>query len=113
MSKSGRLPCVNPRCHRTGSAEEFGDSDIVCAKCWKLLPQAVRARYKQLRRREKRLLKLIERRIADHDIRPETVAAIEHRLSESFAENWQLIRDYFRLSERPLGLEGFLQEMGL
>jgi hypothetical protein len=58
-------------------------------------------------------LKLIERRIADHDIRPETVAAIEHRLSESFAENWQLIRDYFRLSERPLGLDEFLQEMGL
>jgi hypothetical protein len=41
------------------------------------------------------------------------IERIEHRITEQEAENWQLMRDYFRTSEKPLGLEGFLQEMGL
>jgi hypothetical protein len=72
----------------------------------------LRDRYAQLRRREKRLLKLVEKRVMRGNIRPEMIERIEHRITDQEAENWQLMRDYFRTSERPLGLEGFLQEMG-
>jgi hypothetical protein len=113
MTKPGRLPCVNPACRRTASAEQFGDSDIICAKCFKMLPRAIRDRYQQLRRREKRLLKFIERRVLRNGIRPELVNGIEHLFAAQLAENWQLMRDYFRYGKKPLGLEGFLQEMGL
>ena len=60
---------------RTAPADEFGDSEIICAKCWKLLPQPVRSRFKQLRRREKRLLRLIDRRVRAGDIRRTLVAS--------------------------------------
>lgn len=113
MTKPGRLPCVNPACRRTACAEQFGDVDIICAKCWRVLPLPLRTRYQQLARRQKRLLKLIERRVMRGDIAPETIERIEHRLTDHLAENWQLMRDYFRTSKKPLGLEGFLQEMGL
>lgn len=113
MTKPGRLPCVNPACRRTACAEQFGERDIICRKCWNLLPLAVRNRYQQLRRREKRLLRLIGRRATDGTIRREVIDRIQHRITDQAAENWQLMRDYFRTSKKPLGLEGFLQEMGL
>ncbi|MDI1264989.1 MAG: hypothetical protein PS018_17200 [bacterium] len=114
MTRPGRLPCVNPHCGRTAPADEFGDTDIVCSKCWKLLPQPVRARFRQLRRRERRLLQLIDRRLrSGAPISRGTASYLEGRITSAFAENWQLIRDYFRVSEKPLGLEGFLQEVGL
>ena len=113
MTKPGRLACVNPSCNRTASAEKFGEADIICAKCWKLLPQALRNRYRQLRSRETRLLKLIGRRLMHHDIAPEEIIRIEHRQAALCAENWQLMRDYFRHGDKPVGLEGFLQEMGM
>lgn len=113
MTHRGRLPCVNPACKRTAAAGEFGDSEIICAKCWKLLPQPVKARFKQLRRREKRLLRLIEHRVHAGDIRRETVLMLESRITAAFAANWQVIRDYFQKPETPVGLEGFLQEVGL
>lgn len=113
MTKPGRLPCVNPSCRRTGAAEQFGESDVICRGCFKLLAPRIRERYQQLRRREKRLLKLIERRVIGHAIRPDDVDRIGHRFAEQLAHNWQLMRDYFRHLDKPIGLEGFLQEMGL
>jgi hypothetical protein len=113
MTKPGRLPCVNPRCRRTAPASQFGECDIICRACWKLLPQRLRDRYAQLRRREKRLSKLVEKRVMRGNIAADVIERIEHRITDQEAENWQLMRDYFRTSEKPLGLEGFLQEMGL
>lgn len=114
MIKPGRLPCVNPACRRTASADQFGETDIICAKCWKLLPQRLRDRYRQLHRRVKRLNHLIERRVRGGDNIPlQRLGIIEHLAADHLAQNWQLMRDYFRHRDKPIGLEGFLQEMGL
>lgn len=112
MTRPGRIACVNPACRRT--AADAGDgAAIICGKCWKLLPPAVRNRYLQLKRRERRLLKLIDKRARHGAIDRASIGAIEHRITLQMAENWQLMRDCFHRPDKPVGLDGFLKEMGL
>lgn len=113
MTKPGRIPCINPRCRITAPVAQDGASDIICRKCWKALPVAMRSRYQQLQRRQKRLLKLIERRILRGNISRDLVLQLERQLTDRCAENWGAIRNYFTTPDKPVGLEGFLQEIGL
>lgn len=114
MTKPGRLSCVNPHCNRTAPVEREGEeADMICRKCWSLLPADMRRRYQQLKARQKLIFKLIERRLARGNISRSTVELIERQFSGRCEANWRGIRDYFVTGEKPLGLEGFLQEMRL
>lgn len=114
MTSPARVPCVNPRCRRTAPfCANDTEADVICGKCWRSLPHALRTRYQQLQRRQKRMLRLIERRIDKGTIRPELVVLLEQQFERRCAENWRTIRAFFAPTDRPAGLDGFLQEIGL
>lgn len=109
-----RVPCLNPRCRRTAPRDKYGDSmEIVCGKCWKLLPQAVRDRYRALRRRERRLLRRIDRLVARKAISGAQVERLRDGMSRACNRNWHDIRSCFLAPARPIGLDAFLEEAGL
>lgn len=114
MTKPGRIPCINPNCRRTAPADKCEPgSEIVCHKCWKLLPKAITNRYRTLHRRERKLLKLIEKSIGKRSIGTVRYARLKGMIEELRWKNWQEIRAYLVRPEKPIGLEGFLEEMGM
>lgn len=43
MTKPGRIACEGIGCRRTASAEKYGpETKIICGKCWRLAPKALR-----------------------------------------------------------------------
>lgn len=97
-----RIPCINPRCGRTWPAEKCSGSEVICSKCFALQPD-LRARYR-------RLSKLLR-----HSRRyPQkwTPQKLE-RLYDLFDANWSKLKMSFLMPDRPIGLDVFLEEMGL
>jgi hypothetical protein len=113
MTKPGRIPCINPQCRRTAPADGDDETQIICGKCWRTLPRSLRDRYQQLSRREKNLLRVTERKFARGEIGSRRVARIACLIEGSRGRNWASIRAYFRPIDKPVGLDGFLQEIGL
>jgi len=109
----GRTPCVNPRCRRTADAAKFGGEEIICGKCFRALPVDIRSQYRSLRRREKTMLRLISKRVSAHRIDLARVDQLRDRMQARFGANWDRIKSYFVTPENPVGLEGFLAEVGL
>lgn len=107
---TGRIPCINPSCRRTAPAEKFPGQEIVCGKCWKLLPKAMTERYRQLRRARRRLERLARNRVRKGGTVPETFGAT---LDRALQRNWGEIHNYFVAPEKPVGLDTFLEEMGM
>lgn len=106
-----RIPCVNPLCRRTGSIEKFPDcTEICCGKCWKLLPKALTARYRQIRRRWTKVNRRVDRGIAKGRAYPYGLYAL---LQQQNRANWRAIQSYFTAPPAPAGLENFLKENGL
>lgn len=111
---SDRIPCINPSCRRTAPREKHeDDEEIVCAKCWKLLPKRLTVRYRALRKREKKLLKLIDRKVARHEISSDRINDISHSLWQQMRANWVEIRSFFLRPEKPEGLDSFLEGIGM
>lgn len=114
VTPEGRIPCVNPRCRRTADAARYdAGAEIVCGKCWRLLPKRLTARYRALGRRERRLLRLVERAIAKGRIDAARVERLQASIAMLHRHNWGDIRRHFMVPERPEGLDGFLEEVGL
>jgi hypothetical protein len=121
MTAPGRTPCLNPRCRRTFKTECEGEV-VVCGKCWKLLPQPWRARYKQLRRRWKVIERLEAKGVACRR-RGRKFGVPDRGAPQGFtmrlkAERlWNRlcnrIHNFFENPEKPEGLDAFLEEMGL
>lgn len=107
-----RIPCINPACRRTAPADGEHNS-ICCRKCWRLLPHALTARYRQLNNRNRRLMRHVDRRIAQGTISKQTVERVGDVVFAQMDKNWSAIRAYFVRPEKPVGLDGFLQEIGL
>lgn len=111
---SDRIPCINPRCRRTAPAEKYEPGEeIICRGCFKLLPKSVADRYKALNKRERRVLRQVERRIAKGEITADKVRVLEAAFSRLRYENWQAMRAFFRPVDKPEGLDAFLEEVGL
>jgi hypothetical protein len=109
-----RIPCINPRCRRTAPAEKYDEgTEIVCGKCFRALPLALRVHRRALERRDRRLLRLVERRVARGTITPVQVERVRLFSANRLHANWAAIKRCFTAPERPVGLEGFLQEIGL
>lgn len=109
---SDRIPCINPRCRRTAAASKYEPGEeIICRTCFRLLPRSVADRYRALRRRERRLLRLIDKRIRARSISLDLVDDLQRRQEAANAANWQRMVEFFRPVERPAGIEAFLEEM--
>jgi len=111
---SDRIPCINPRCRRTAPADKCDlGSEIICGKCWRSLPRQMRERHRSLERRAKRLGRLIERRIAKGTIAADTVDRLGTVVDRRLHESWEELKVHFIAPERPIGLDNFLEEVGL
>lgn len=114
MIENGRILCVNPRCKRTAAQDKHPDgTEIVCGKCWRNLPQHMRDRYRALQRRDRRIERLVMKRAANGITRPAQLNHLEDLLNGQQRRNWSRIRSYFLTPDQPVGLEGFLKEVGL
>lgn len=106
-----RIPCINPRCRRT-FANDGRSGEIVCNKCFRCLPAAVRQEHRRLWRE----LKKWERRLtrASDDIQANRIRRVCYRLSTQINRQWNSdIKPEFIAPEKPAGLEGFFEEVGL
>lgn len=111
---SDRIPCLNPRCRRTAPAHQHDpNAQIICAKCWKLLPRHLMDRHQSLRRHERTMLRRIARRQARGEITQERIALLRGMMAEQIAENGNAIRAYFLSPDQPQGLDAWLKETGL
>lgn len=107
-----RIPCLNPPCRRTAPADKYEPGDeIVCGKCWKLLPPRLTARYKALKRRDRRLDRLALK--GRHQSRGPQWERVTSLFTAAQGRNWAAIRACFLQPEKPVGLEAFLDEVGL
>lgn len=115
MTAPSRIPCINPRCRRTAPAEKYEPGEeIICRTCFKLLPAAVAARYRALHKRERRLLRLVEKAITRGKIGEPRVLRLQGTIQGLRLKNWQAMRAYFQEpGDKPVGLDAFLEEMGL
>lgn len=58
--KHGRIPCIVPFCGCTADARKFpGDTEIICAKHWRLVSAETKARYRTVKRRKRNLWRII------------------------------------------------------
>jgi len=116
-----RAPCLNPRCRRTFRCEHEGET-VICRKCWMLLPMAVRQRDKQLRRRLRLIKRMFEkgtdyRRRGRHFGAPHRGTPQAYTMGVKFDRlwdrHWARVRSFFLAPEKPVGLDTFLEELGL
>ncbi|CAM5397326.1 hypothetical protein AFEL58S_01979 [Afipia felis] len=112
MSKPGRIACLNPKCGRT-APDDGVSNKIVCGKCWRKLPAPLRHEWKRFKANEKRLHRLVERRIAAGTVSRDTVMGIGQRRIARHDDIWRRIEAYFTAPSSPPGLENFLKEVGL
>lgn len=109
-----RIPCINPQCRRTARADKYEPGEqIICRLCFRKLPKSIADRYRQLKRRERRLLRLIDKRLKAGTISSDFIDGLQDRHEAQRTENWMRMRAFFRPVERPAGIETFLEEMRL
>ncbi len=111
LASEARTPCINPRCRRTFKADD-GSGEIICGKCFRGLPEAVRAEHRGYWRE----IRKWDRRIArsGEELKITRMHAVRGRLSWRLNMHWDVeIKARFVSPERPEGLDAFLEEIGL
>lgn len=109
--KPGRINCGGLlSCGRTFDAEKNqGYTWIICGRCWRLLPADLRhdhKRYNAMRRKMERA------RVRSPD-RAVSIANALERIYRLHSQNSDAIAEFFRAPPRPIGLDRFLEEVGL
>lgn len=109
--RDGRTPCINPRCKRTGPADEF-PGEMICGKCFRTLPEAVRKEHRgywrEIRKWERRITRTSD------ELRIAKMRKIISRLSWRLGLHWDReIKPRMIAPERPEGLDAFLEEIGI
>jgi hypothetical protein len=108
-----RIPCINPRCRRTARADRYEpNTEIICGKCFRALPPDVKARRRQLEGRLRHVKRSVARRFAAMGIEVERSGTVR-RVQIELNVQWDEIKCHLNSPERPMGLDGFLQEVGL
>ena len=96
-----RIHCERKSCKRTAPADKLPEfTAIICAKCWKLVPQRLRSRQRHLRRLAR------SKRGQRDDI-------YRRRCYEADNRNWDAMVAYLNNPPRPEGLESFIEETGI
>lgn len=112
MTQPGRISCLNPNCRRT-CADDGETTKMICGKCWRLLPPALREERNRFNARNRRLLRLAKKRLAAGTVSVETIEAIAERQVWQQETIWRRIEACFKAPETPVGLDSFLHEVGL
>lgn len=103
-----RIPCINPACRRTAPAEKYEPgAEIICPKCWRLLPAPLTSHFRDLARRQRRLT-----RLARKPGRAAQALRLSAMVEAAQERNWQAIRQQFVAPAKPVGLDAFLDEAG-
>lgn len=105
-----RTPCINPRCRRTFKADD-DSSEVVCGKCFRTLPEAVRKEHRGYWRE----IRKWDRRITHtgDELKIARMRAIRDRIGQRLAHHWdEEIKPFFLAPEKPAGLDSFLEEAG-
>lgn len=112
---SDRRSCINPRCRRTFRREpgEPEGWEVCCGKCWRLLPVALTRRYRALRARDRKIDRRVKKLLRGASARPGQLESLNDQITRLFAANWLAIKAFFHPTERPAGLDAFLEEMNL
>lgn len=108
---SDRVPCINPHCRRTFKREHASE-EIICGKCFRLLPEAVRKEHRGFWRE----IRKWDRRIArtSDGLKIVRMRAIRDRISSKLSTHWDAhIKGPLLAPDRPAGLDTFLEEVGL
>lgn len=106
-----RVPCINPRCRRTFKAEEHG-GEVVCGKCFRMLPEAVRKEHRGYWREIRKWDRRITR--TGDELKIVRIRAVRDTLSMRLGLHWDTyIKPFFLAPEKPDGLDVFLEEVGL
>lgn len=116
MTAPDRIACLNPTCRRTASRAKMGAvcSEIICGKCFRALPVDMRARHRALWARLRLVRRgILRRQNVLRDISPQSAQWLEDRAVAALNEQWEDIRSYVIRPSKPVGLDGFLQEIGL
>lgn len=108
-----RIPCINAACRRTAAADKFFGQEIVCAKCWKTLPSALKRRHAQTKARCRALRTKLQRRHAEGKIATERADRIWEATNLQRIAAWERVRAYLNNPPAPSGLENFLKEIGI
>lgn len=107
----GRTPCINPRCKRTGPEDKF-PGEMICGKCFRMLPEAVRqghrGYWREIRKWEKRIAR------TGDELKITKMHSIRNRLVWRLVLHWDReIKPRMLAPEMPEGLDAFLEEVGL
>lgn len=112
--KPGRIPCLNPRCRRTAPADKYPPgTEIICGKCFRNLPKALKERHRRHERRYRKLRRAYRRREVRGTLPGLVGGRFGHTACKVLDASWVRIRRYYREPERPHGLDAFLEEAGL
>ena len=114
MAVPDRIPCINPNCRCTAAQDRFPGSDsIICGKCWRAMPARYRARWKQLKARDRKLTQLKRKTKFADPTRDTQWWSISNRFGSAWRILIKSIVDYFTASEKPIGIEDFLKDNGI
>ena len=107
---AGRVPCINAACRRTYKQEHEGQ-EVICGKCFKSLPAEIRNAF----RRHWREYRKWERRISrtSDELKIRRMNDVLGRFANLIDRDWEEIKRIITAPEKPVGLETFLEELGL
>jgi hypothetical protein len=106
-----RIPCINPRCRRTFKRE--GEPvETICGKCFRTLPESVRAEFRRCWREYRKWDRRITR--TGDPLKADRMRDIRDRFGAMINSQWVgTIKPYFLAPERPEGLDALLEELNL
>ncbi|MGS1095821.1 hypothetical protein ACVCNR_14685 [Aquamicrobium terrae] len=106
-----RTSCINPRCNRTYKQEHEGQ-EVICGKCFRSLPDAVRTNHRRYWREYRKWDRRIKR--TRDELKILHMRVIRDRFGTMIDCHWDAeIKPYFLSPEKPEGLDAFLEEVGL
>lgn len=106
-----RTPCINPRCRRTFKADER-HSEVVCGKCFRTVPLAVRSEFNRCWREYRKWDRRIKR--TGDVLKAQRMHDIRGRFGLQIDRHWaREIKPFFLTPDKPEGLDAFLEEVGL
>lgn len=106
-----RTPCINPRCRRTFKADD-GGGEVVCGKCFRMVPEAVRKEHRGYWREIRKWDRRIKR--TGDELKITRMRAVRDTLSMRLNLHWDAkIKAFFLTPDKPEGLDAFLEEVGL
>ncbi len=110
-----RIACINPNCRRTAPADKYEQGVmIICGKCFRAIPARFRQRYRELKRRGKRLTRLVQKPRTSHEARAKQWDNISDQMDRADRVLWDAMRAYFTdAAAPPAGLDNFLKETGI